>query len=228
MIVARGEYGTSIKCDYAGEGPPIVRIPNIASGELKLSDMKFANNSMSIEEDDALAQGDILVCRTNGSLELVGRAVVVRSSPSTTTGFASYLLRLRLVDSGVIPEWVQIYMSSRNGRRFIEGRAASSAGQNNVSLAAINSMPLSLPPLVEQHRIVAEVERRLSSIQQAEVAIATNLKRAERLRQAILKRAFEGRLVTQDSDDEPASVLLERIKTEKASRERERRRNLKK
>ena len=73
----------------------------------------------------------------------------------------------------------------------------------------------SLPPLAEQRRIVAEVERRLSVIQQAEVAVDASLKRAERLRQSILKQAFSGKLVPQDPGDEPASVLLERIRAER-------------
>ena len=76
--------------------------------------------------------------------------------------------------------------------------------------------PTPLPPLAEQHRIVAEVERRLSLIQQAEATVEASLARAGRLRQSILKQAFSGKLVHQDPDDEPASVLLERIRAERA------------
>ena len=76
-------------------------------------------------------------------------------------------------------------------------------------------MPVPLPPLVEQEQIVAEVERRLSILQEVEAEVEANLKRAARLRQSILKRAFEGKLVPQDPADEPASELLARIKAQR-------------
>jgi type I restriction enzyme S subunit len=78
-------------------------------------------------------------------------------------------------------------------------------------------MPFPVPPLAEQQRIVAEVERHLSVIQAAENIVAANLKRSERLRQSILKQAFSGKLVPQDPADEPASVLLERIRADRAT-----------
>ena len=76
-------------------------------------------------------------------------------------------------------------------------------------------LPFPLLPLATQQRMVAEVERRLSVVEEVEIALTANLRRAERLRQSILKQAFEGRLVPQDSADEPASVLLDRIRAEK-------------
>jgi type I restriction enzyme S subunit len=69
-----------------------------------------------------------------------------------------------------------------------------------------------LPPLAEQHQIVAEVERRLSIVAGAEAQVEANLRRADRLRQSILKQVFSGQLVPQDPNDEPVSVLLERIR----------------
>ena len=155
------------------------------------------------------------MCRTNGSVRLVGKAAVVNSDLEPYHGFASYLLRFRLMEIEVIPKWFHIYATSQLGRSFIEQNAASSAGQNNVSLSLIHTMPVPLPPLAEQRRIVAEVEQRLSVVQQAEATVEASLARAERLRQSILKQAFSGRLVPQDPGDEPASVLLERIRAER-------------
>ena len=79
----------------------------------------------------------------------------------------------------------------------------------------VSEFAVPLPPLLEQQAIVAEVESRLSIVDEVEKTIRVELKRAEQLRQSILKKAFSGKLVPQDPNDEPASVLLERIKAEK-------------
>jgi len=86
-------------------------------------------------------------------------------------------------------------------------------GLNRNDAYAIN---IPLPPLHEQHKIVEEIERRFSVADEIEKTVDQSLKQAERLRQSILKKAFEGRLVPQDLTDEPAEKLLERIKAEKA------------
>ena len=99
---------------------------------------------------------------------------------------------------------------------YEETRRLSSGGvQPNLNLGLIKGLAMPLPPLGEQRRIVAEVERRLSVVQQAEAAVEANLARTEGLRQSILKQAFSGKLVPQDPSDEPASVLLERIRAER-------------
>jgi len=215
QLTARSEYGTSVKCDYLAKGAPVLRIPNIAAGELDLSDLKFATQTLHLDVNSALQPGDILMCRTNGSVSLIGKAALVRVTLEPYHTFASYLLRFRLVESDVLPKWLHLFVSSRQGRSFIESHAASSAGQHNISLSLMHSMALPLPPLAEQEQIVAEVERRLSVAEDAEARVAAGLKRAARLRQSILKRAFAGDLVPQDPTDEPASALLERIAVER-------------
>lgn len=99
-------------------------------------------------------------------------------------------------------------------------RWAPATAQKNINLDTLSSVAVPLPPLEEQRRIVAEVDRCFSVVDELESTIAGNLKRAERLRQAILKRAFEGRLVPQDPSDEPASVLLKRIRAERECADR--------
>ena len=93
-------------------------------------------------------------------------------------------------------------------------RITKGVAQLKVSLGRFENVVLPLPPLAEQRQIVTEVERQLSVITQLEITVDANLKRVERLRQSILKEAFAGRLVPQDPNDKPASVLLERIRKE--------------
>jgi type I restriction enzyme S subunit len=101
-------------------------------------------------------------------------------------------------------------------KHYEDLRRESSGGvQPNLNLSIIKAIKLPFPPLPDQGRIVAEAERRLSVIEALESAVDHGMKRAERLRQSVLKRAFEGRLVPQDPNDEPASVLLERIRAER-------------
>jgi type I restriction enzyme S subunit len=100
--------------------------------------------------------------------------------------------------------------------RRAERKAKTTAGQANLTLEICRWLPLPIPPEPEQPAIVAEIERRLSVADAEEKTIEAALAQAARLRQSILKRAFEGRLVPQDPSDEPASELLARSKAEKA------------
>jgi type I restriction enzyme S subunit len=127
----------------------------------------------------------------------INQAIAVfRSLPSYETKFLSYLLM-----TPQILDWAK-------------RRAKATAGQFNLTLAICRDLPLPVPSLKEQHFIVEEVERRLSVVDKLEATVEANLKQADGLRQSILKQAFSGELVPQDLDDEPAKVLLERIRGE--------------
>ena len=106
-------------------------------------------------------------------------------------------------------------------RRWIETRAATSAGQYNISLGVLKELIVPLPPLAEQETIVEAVEDQLSVIDHLEADLDAKLTNAQALRQAILRHAFTGQLVPQDPNDEPASELLKRIAAERESRARE-------
>lgn len=101
-------------------------------------------------------------------------------------------------------------------KNYDDIRRLSSGGvQPNLNLSIIGHTAFPLPPLSEQYRIVSEIERRFSIADEVERIIDKSLKQSYRLRQSILKHAFEGKLVPQDPNDEPAERLLERIKAER-------------
>ena len=119
----------------------------------------------------------------------------------------------RLTPIMVLPKYLLWMFKSHVFRRYVEGLNTGSLIQH-MFVSQIAEFAFPLPPLEEQQLIAEEVERRLSVVKEVETEVEANLKRASRLRQAILKRAFEGKLVPQEPTDEPASELLERIRAE--------------
>jgi type I restriction enzyme S subunit len=185
-------YGTSAKCSHEAAGDPVLRIPNIAKGRLDLTDLKKTAKPRSITEDGMVAPGDFLFVRTNGSLSILGAGCAILSAPPFPMSYASYLIRLRLLGSAAIWKWFQLVWTSGLIRRSIEVSAASSAGQNNISLSKVLAFELPMPPELEIHRILETVERRFSVLDQVESTVTASLARCGKLRQAILKRAFGG------------------------------------
>jgi hypothetical protein len=211
------EYGTSIKCTHEGLGPAVLRIPNIKNGTINFESLKFTAKSNDLNEDFFVLPGDLLLIRTNGSKELIGRAAVVTESLRTRSSFASYLVRFRLLGDETLWSWVGLTWSSDMIRSNIESRAATTAGQYNISLSGLADLAIPLPTTAEQKEITREVQHRLAAADRLEITLDRQLERARTTRESLLREAFSGRLVPQDAKDEPASVLLERVHTARKS-----------
>ena len=204
-------YGTSIKCTYEAKGPPVLRIPNIRNREIDFENLKFATDSQPFRPHDFVSPGDLLLIRTNGSRELIGRAAIVRTPPHKKCGFASYLIRFRLLGEDALWSWLSLVWDSDLVRSAIQSRAKTTAGQYNVSLSGLANLPLPLPPPREQAELVRQVQRRLSAAEQLATRLDEQLMHARTMRTLLLRDAFKGLLVHQDNGDESASVLLARI-----------------
>jgi len=150
---------------------------------------------------------DILFAREG----TIGTAAIVPKDVELCLG--QRMMMFRAV-SEVLPEYFMYSILSpvfeRQWKPKIVGTTAP-----HVNIGDLVLMSLPLPPLSEQHFIVSEIERRFSVADNTEVTLESNLKRAARLRQSILKKALRGQLVPQDPNDEPASHLLERIRAER-------------
>lgn len=204
-------YGTSVKCTYEGKGPAVLRIPNILNRRIDLEDLKFAASPRDFKDEDFVAPGDLLIIRTNGSRDLIGRVAVVKGELPRKCSFASYLIRFRLVGDETIWSWVSLAWDSNILRSGIESRAATTAGQYNVSLSGLADLAIPLPPIDEQAEINREAAQRLAAADRLEAALKQQLTRAAATRQSLLREAFSGRLVPQNPNDEPASFLLKKI-----------------
>ena len=205
-------YGTSVKCTYEANGPAVLRIPNVRNRSIDFEDLKYATNSQGFDEEDFVTPGDLLLIRTNGSIDLIGRVAIVKTAPKKKCSFASYLIRFRLVGDETIWSWVSLAWDSDMLRSNIESRAVTTAGQYNLSLSRLEDLAIPLPPTDETNEIVREVERRLYAADQLDFKLKRQLELSQTTRQSLLREAFAGRLVPRDPNDEPASVLLESIR----------------
>ena len=211
-------YGTSVKCAYEAGGPPVLRIPNVKSGQLHLENLKFAQSKSAVSSEDPLEKADFIIIRTNGSRDLVGVGALVEKGFGQPHYFASYLIRFRLVSESFHPQWVNMIWAAPGIRAKVLAMAASTTGQYNVSLGNLNNLAIPLPPLAEQKRIAAEVERRLSAIARISEQVAAALEQTSQLRVSLFHRALSGKLVNQLRSDEPATKLISRIRAEREIR----------
>ena len=161
--------------------------------DVDLSDLKFANDPDIDLSPLGLEKGDLLFVRTNGSRDLIGRVASVHGAEGMA--FASYLIRVR-VNPEYSPDFLSYYLNSVHGRKWIASVVSQQVGQANVNGTKLKAPEIPNPPLADQTRIVAEVERRLSVVEELDAVVSANLQRATRLRQAILQKAFSGELLS--------------------------------
>ena len=207
------QYGSSKKTEADSNGVPVLRMGDIVDGKIVLNNLKYLPKEHDEFPELLLNKGDLLFNRTN-SRELVGKTAVYTGIPNPCS-FASYLIRVRFhprIDSMI----VAYYINSVYGKDWILSVVSQQAGQANVNGTKLKLLAVPMPPEKEQQILVEGVERHLSVADEVEKTVTAELKRADQLRQSILKKAFSGKLVPQDPSDEPASVLLERIKAEKS------------
>ena len=172
---------------------PYLRVANVYANELRLQEIEHIGVEDSELEQLLVRAGDLLIVEGNGSKDQIGRLAIWDGSIHPCV-HQNHIIKVRVVETGM-PKWILHWLQSPNGRHFVELVASSTSGLYTLSVNKVGDLPIALPPLAEQTRIVAEVERRLSVVEELEAVVNANLQRAARLRQSILQKAFSGRLV---------------------------------
>jgi type I restriction enzyme, S subunit len=217
-FVSLGQFITSLKNGYFYSRPaieppgiPILRISAVRPMAVNFDEIRYAANLVENEvKEYFLSKGDLLFTRYNGNPNLVGACGLV-DNISESVLYPDKLIRVRVEPKVVLPEYLEDYFATDTARRYVESLIKTTAGQYGIAGGDLKSIPVPVPPLAEQQRIANEVDRRLSVAQELEAAIAASLARAGRLRKAVLKRAFEGKLVEQNLENEPVKTLPEAI-----------------
>lgn len=122
-------------------------------------------------------------------------------------------MRVRFDHDFILPAYAEIVFQGPEVHERIVAKSKSSAGQNGVSGSDIKAQPFASPPLTEQQEIVRCVESLFALAGQLESRYAKAKAHLDRLTPSILAKSFRGELVPQDPNDEPASALLERVRT---------------
>lgn len=198
--LAKGKHRRS---DEKLTAVPYLRVANVQRGHLDLSEVKTIETTESELADLALRNGDILF-NEGGDRDKLGRGWIWRSELPVCI-HQNHVFRARLIAPQLLPEFVSWHGNS-NGQRYFFDEGKHTTNLASLSLSKLRSLPVPLPPTAEQVRIKAEVERLLSLASEADAFSRTSQHRTSRLRQSILKWAFEGRLVAPDDDDAVGAV----------------------
>ncbi len=204
-------YGVLVPGEDIPDGVPFVRIGDIRNGGVDVAGLKRIAPSIAAKFQRTFLEGGELLMSLVGT---IGRtAIAPPEAKGANTARAVGVIPLSpQIEARFVEFWF------RNPTRVTEMTLKShEVARKTLNLEDVRPTLVALPPLAEQAAIVEAVNEKLSQIDALEAEVEHGLTRAARLRQAILKAAFEGRLVAQDAADEPASILLERIRAEAAA-----------
>lgn len=184
-------YGTSADCNSDETGTPVLRIPNIKDGFIDFTDLKFANFPTDEEAKYLVNSGDILVVRTNGNPDLVGKSALFHGGERCM--FASYLIKIS-PRPNVIPEYLNLVMNADCTRDMLTLSARTSAGNYNMNCGGLGQTPIVLPANREQIQILeflgTRLEKNAALIAEAERAIDLLQER----RTALISAAVTGKI----------------------------------
>jgi type I restriction enzyme, S subunit len=203
--------GYSPKKSADGSGTLALKLTATTKGQIDLTDraIKSLSETISPGSDLFLKPGDLLFQRGN-TAEYVGIAAVYEG-PSDKYVYPDLMIRVRTA-SPKLTEWIWRVANSPLGRKYMIDKASGTAGtMPKISGETLRNFPVPIPPPAEAAEILRRVSDALTAAADTKALLDAEAADAARLKQSILKAAFEGRLVPQDPTDEPASALRARL-----------------
>ena len=171
---------------------PYLRVANVQRGYIDLTEVKEIVTTEDEIRELALRPGDILF-NEGGDRDKLGRGWVWNGELPECI-HQNHVFRARLYVAALNPKLVSWYANTF-GQKFFFDEGKHTTNLASISMSKLKGLPVPIPPPTEQTRIVVEVERRLSVVDELESVVSANLQRATRLRQSILQRAFTGNLL---------------------------------
>lgn len=215
LIIHAGN-GLSKRKSDSGIETIVLRLADFRSGVRIYGNERKIKLSKSEIEKYLLHNNDVLVVRVNGSRSIAGLFILYRGSNET---YCDHFIRFKVNEGKIVPEYLVIATNSFNSRKYIEESLVSSAGQNTINQQSLSKLNIPLPPLIEQHEIIRQVEKLFALADSLETKYKKALSRIDKIEQSVLVKAFCGELVEPNPNDEPAEELLKRILEEKAKLE---------
>lgn len=210
-IVSGLKYGSSEKSDYEYKGTPVLRIPNIGDGIVDFSDMKYMSEELKNSSHEVF-EDDILIIRSNGSRDLVGKCALVPMLPERYA-YASFLIRMK-VSERVLPEYLVQFMNSSMARAQMFDKAKSSSGIHNINSKELGTIKICVPPIGEQKQILICIQKFVNKEKRVQEISEEMLGSIDRMKKSILAKAFRGELGTNNTDEKSAIELLKTMLVE--------------
>ncbi|MEH8016524.1 restriction endonuclease subunit S [Rheinheimera muenzenbergensis] len=189
-----------------------IRAANITEAGVDLNDVLEMEFSETEKETFALKFGDVLLTEASGSPQHVGRPAIWKHTEGL---YCFQNTVLRFSPQGISSEYA-FYSFLAMQKLGVFSKLSGGVGINHLSAGKFSRLPVPLPPAAEQIALNDCIEECFAKCDELKIHIVHSLKQSAAQRQNILRAAFAGQLVPQDQNDEPASVLLERIRAERA------------
>ena len=202
----------------------IETITNSNSVFINTSKCKFIDIPSHRLDNYLVQKNDLFFCRQNGNKNYVGKCCIFKDNIRDTI-FSDSLILFRVDCDKIYLNYLAYFVNSASGRNQIERYCSTTAGNYSINGTNLKKILIKFPPITEQKKIVAKLESIFDKIDakqkklaEMELQLKSIPDSVDALKRSILKLAFEGKLVPQDPNDEPASILLERIKSQQSKR----------